>query len=128
VTLHITSIYAAILALFYVVLTFGVIRMRRRLRISILHDGNTELAFAIRRHSNFLEYVPLALILMALLELRGLSPLWLHVMGISLVVARLAHALGLKEGGGGSLLRVGGMAATLTPIIAASVYLLARAF
>jgi uncharacterized protein len=38
---------------------------------------------------NAAEYVPLALVLMLILELNGASAAWLHVLGIALVVGRL---------------------------------------
>ena len=40
--------------------------------------------------------VPLALILLALLELNGARPLGLHVIGTTLVLARLVHAFGIR--------------------------------
>jgi hypothetical protein len=45
--------------------------MRLRTGISILHGDNMELATAIRRHANFTESVPFALILLGFLELNG---------------------------------------------------------
>ena len=59
--------------------------------------GNDELLLAIRRHGNFVEFVPLAVILMGLLEMNGLSALTIHIFGAVLVIARILHATGLKS-------------------------------
>ena len=69
--------------------------MRAKTGISILHGDNMELAEKVRRHQNFVEYVPIALILIGFLELNGSNAIFLHVLGASLVVVRVAHAKGL---------------------------------
>ena len=50
----------------------------------------------MRGHANFAEYVPLILLLMALLELGHTSRYVLHAAGITLVVARLLHGYALS--------------------------------
>src|SRR5205814_7415534 len=70
--------------------------MRLRTNISILHGDNMQLATMVRRHGNFIESVPFALILLGFLELNGASPTLLHGLGIALVVCRIAHPIGLK--------------------------------
>ena len=93
-----TAIYAAILAVFYVVLTIRVIRQRYRAKASLGDAGDAMLQRAIRVHGNFAEFVPFALLLIALAELNG-SPSWsIHVLGSVLVLARLSHAYGLTSG------------------------------
>ena len=69
----ITALYAGVLALIVGVLGFQVGSTRSRVGISILHGDDMDLAEKIRRHANFTENVPLALILMAVLELNGCS-------------------------------------------------------
>ena len=56
-----------------------------------------ELAQRVRVHQNFLEYVPLILIMFGALEASGVSRMFLYVMGDLLIVARIAHAIGLKH-------------------------------
>ncbi len=51
---------------------------------------------AIRAHGNFAEYVPLTLLLMALCELAGVDPFWLHLGGVLLLVGRILHAIGIQ--------------------------------
>lgn len=94
-SLQITALYAAIFVLMAVVLSMMVSSARRRSDISILHRDDAVLAVRIRRHGNFIENVPLLIILMGLLEAQGASPTWLHAMGVAVVGLRVAHVFGL---------------------------------
>ena len=50
----------------------------------------------IRGHANFAEYVPLALIMLGVLELSGASPYLLHGLGVALLAGRLLHGYALS--------------------------------
>ena len=91
----VTALYAALLALVAIVLQQLVGQVRLRTGVALYDGGNPELAVAIRRHANFTEHVPLALLLLAILELNGSSPLWLHGLGGALLVSRLIHPFGV---------------------------------
>jgi len=52
----IISIYAALLALFYVALSVRTLSMRRQLKIGIGDGGNNTMTRAMRVHANFAEY------------------------------------------------------------------------
>ncbi len=69
--LRIVPFYAALLALLFMVLSVRVMRERGRARVAIGTGGNIALERRIRVHGNFAEYVPLALLLLAFMELRG---------------------------------------------------------
>ena len=94
-----TALYAGILAIFALFLSFRAGSMRGKLGVSILFGEpvNMELAERVRVHQNFLEYVPMILILMGAIELNDGSQTLLHSLGIALIVARIAHAVGLKH-------------------------------
>ena len=79
------------LAFLYLFLTFSVIRQRRQKDISVGDGGDARFLRKVRAHGNFAEYVPLALILMALAELAGAAALTLHAVGGLLLAGRLAH-------------------------------------
>lgn len=112
----IVALYAGLLGLLYLPLAANVIRIRRADSISLGDGGNTLLERRIRAHGNFAEYVPIALILIALAEAGG-SPSWLiHGLGIALVIGRAMHAVALTSLTPRSLARVGGMIATLNVI------------
>jgi uncharacterized protein len=92
----ITAFYAGCLALIAIALTFPIGAMRLRTGVSILHGDDMELAVRIRRHANFTESVPLALILLFAIELNGASAGLLHGLGAGLLVSRILHPIGLR--------------------------------
>jgi hypothetical protein len=94
--LPITLATTGALGLLYLTLTVRVIRGRWKHRVSLGDGGNAAMQRLIRAHANFGEYVPLLLILMALLEASGASRNVLAGAGIALVVGRIAHAIGIE--------------------------------
>lgn len=93
----VTPLYAGILALLFLALSFRVVFRRRDQKINLGDGGDAEMQRRIRGHGNFAEYVPLVLLLMLLLELGGTTPIWaLHAMGLTLVIARLLHGYALS--------------------------------
>jgi uncharacterized membrane protein YecN with MAPEG domain len=97
ILLTVTLITASVLGLIYMVLMLRVVRLRLGKRVSMGDGGNAELQARIRAHGNFAEYVPLLLVLMALLELGGVDRAWLAVSGVVLVLVRVAHAVGMHR-------------------------------
>ena len=95
----ITAFYAAILAIFALFLSAHAGTFRGKVGASVLYGEpvNMELAERVRRHQNFLEYVPIVIILMALLEVNGASATYLHSVGILTIIARVAHYKGLHH-------------------------------
>lgn len=91
-----TALYALVLALIGSYLAFRAGSLRGKTGISIFYGDNQQLALEMRRHANFTEHVPLALILMAILELNGATGWLLHVSGVLLVVSRVVHPIGLE--------------------------------
>ena len=71
--LPITLMYAGIFAIFGLVLSFRAGGYRGTAGVSLLFGEpvNWELAERVRAHQNFLEYVPILLILMGLIEANG---------------------------------------------------------
>ncbi len=120
----VTSLYAALLAFVCIALSTPVGLMRGKKQIALGDNGDAELIVRIRRHANFIEYVPIALILMALVELNGGSKTWVHALGAVLIVARLVHPFGLDAKNLNKWQRIAGTAATLLVIAAAAVTLL----
>jgi uncharacterized membrane protein YecN with MAPEG domain len=95
--LLITSIIASVLTIIFIKLSFAVIGMRRKNKIGLGNGGNDDLERAIRAQGNFAEYVPFGLILIACLELNR-APWWLvTIPGVTLVIGRLIHAVGINE-------------------------------
>jgi uncharacterized membrane protein YecN with MAPEG domain len=86
----VTSFYAGLLALWFLVLGVRVIRGRRA-GPSLGDGGDPRMLRLIRGHANFAEYVPLIVVMMGLLELGHTSIYVLHALGIALLAGRLLH-------------------------------------
>ena len=112
---HIVPWYAAILALVYIGLSARVILGRGQHRINLGSGGVDDMERRIRTHGNFAEYVPLALILFLIDDLRGLTPIAVHVLCLMLITGRISHAWGVSRQEHFKF-RVGGMALTLISI------------
>ncbi len=119
-----TALYASMLAVMIAVTANIVSAKRGKAGISILHGDNPDIALWMRRHGNMVENVPLALILMLLCEARGLGTVWLHAIGVTLVVARFLHLVGLDAQNVKSPLRIAGGVGTQLSMLAAVGYLL----
>jgi hypothetical protein len=91
----ITAIVSSLLALMLVGISVRVSVLRGRKKVEFSDGGDVELGRAIRVQGNFIEYVPLTLALMGLMEWMGLAHWFVYTFGAVLVVARLAHAWGL---------------------------------
>lgn len=122
----IAGFYAGLATLLVVALAIRVMWLRNTRRVGIGTGDVPELARAIRAHANAVENLPLALLLLALLALEQTPALWLHVFGITLLVARLLHAFGLSRYAGVSFGRVTGMGLTVLVLLAMAVLLVSR--
>lgn len=120
----ITAVYASLLALFFVYLSARTIRLRRRLGIGLGFSENPDMLRAIRVHGNFTEYVPLALLLIFLVESAKADPWLVHILGATLLAGRLSHAFGVSRNPENFTFRVLGMGMTLAVITLSALYLL----
>jgi uncharacterized membrane protein YecN with MAPEG domain len=98
----IVAFYAGLSGLIAIALAINVARNRIARRVNLGTGDDPLMERAIRAHGNFIENVPLVLLLLLLLALGGVSAWWLHGLGIALLIARLAHAYGLLAAHGGS--------------------------
>lgn len=108
----ITLLFASLHALLMLGLVLPIARHRHARRIGLGDGGDTLLARRIRVHGNFIEHVPFALLVLALLELCGLAPMWLWGFGSALLLGRILHAFGLSRSGGYSFGRFTGTTLT----------------
>jgi hypothetical protein len=95
ISIPITAVFVALLALMLVGISIRVTVLRARKKISLFDGGDPELGRALRAQGNFIEYVPIALALMGLIEGLGAKPWLVYTFGAVLLAARLAHAWGL---------------------------------
>lgn len=112
-----TPLYAGLLALLYLLLSYRVIRQRVAARVAYGDGGDRELSLRIRVHGNFNEYVPLGLILLAGAELQGAPLALVHGLGAMLLAGRLAHAWGMSQTPGRPLGRGGGTVLTYVMLL-----------
>ena len=90
--LQITALYASLLAFIYIKLSTNVIELRRLHKISLGHKNHKDLEQSIRAQANFIEYVPLSLILLSCLEINKIHPIIVFLLGGLLFVGRFLHA------------------------------------
>jgi hypothetical protein len=94
--LPVTALYAGLLGLYFIWLATRVIKARRVHRVALGTDHRL-VQRAARAHGNFAEYVPFALLMLALCEINGLPDWALHVLGVVLVGSRVLHATGIAK-------------------------------
>jgi len=85
---------AGLLGLLAVVLTVNVSRVRGQKKINLGDGGDPEMLAAIRAHANFIEFVPLCLLLIYMAS--DFYGFWTTaVLSIVLLVSRVLHAGGM---------------------------------
>ncbi len=109
----ITGLYIAAITTLFLVLSVRVIMYRRRKKIALGDDGDKGMLKRTRAQANLVEYGPLALLMMAALEMNGAPGALMHVVGITLLVGRCIHAYGISASPPVMRLRVLGMVMTL---------------
>ncbi len=112
---------AALLGLLLVALSVNVSLTRRRKKISLGDGGDPEMLAAMRAQANFIEFVPLSLILIDMLDdFYGYRTV--AALSVVLLASRLLQAAGML--GYFKSCRAIGSSLTLLVLIAASVLLL----
>jgi uncharacterized membrane protein YecN with MAPEG domain len=104
----VTLLYAGILGLLAVLLANVVLYVRLRAATQPAWRPDA----TMRVQANFVENVPIALILLFLLEIGGLARPALHTFGCALVVCRLLHAWGMSRNPGANYPRLIGAQGT----------------
>ena len=94
-SVSITALYAGILALILIALAINVTLHRVKLRVPLGDGGNAQMRRMIRLHGNAAEYIPLALVMMAIYELNGGGHTGLHIVGSALVAGRVVQTWGM---------------------------------
>lgn len=91
-----TVLFASLLTLLYLYLTWQVISRRRTYRTPYGYsDQHPDLERAIRAHGNFQEYTPLFLILLCLFEITAEVEWLCYLLGALFLLGRIAHAASL---------------------------------
>jgi len=91
----VTALYAAILAALMIWLSIQVIKQRRKAQVKYADGGVDALTIARSAQGNAVDYIPITLILMAMVEYNGASLWMIHACGIVFVLGRILHAKGI---------------------------------
>lgn len=89
--LPITAAAALVNGIWFLLMTINVALMRRRKRISLGDGDDRVVTRAIRGHGNASEQIPIALIVLALCEMRGSPDAMLAAAAITFTLGRLSH-------------------------------------
>lgn len=85
-------VYASLAAFLVVWLSLNVIKIRHAKQISLGDGGDPDLTKAIAAQTNAIEYLPMAILLLLVLEYNGAPLIVVHALGLLLLVGRLVHA------------------------------------
>lgn len=115
----ITVFYGSLSVLLVLYLAFKVIRLRNVHQVAIGDGGHKDLQLAIRAHANLMEYLPLCLLLLFMLETAGIHGGLIHILGSVLLLGRVIHAYSIPARI--IKLRVLGMVMTFSVLLVAAV-------
>ena len=116
----ITPLYAALLGLVMLVLSARVIAGVRAKGVGLGDGGDANNLVLIRSHGNFIEYVPMALILIGFAEAGGAADGWIHGLGGALLLGRILHPIGMSPSPDPNPFRFVGTVATLLVLLVSS--------
>jgi uncharacterized membrane protein YecN with MAPEG domain len=125
--MKVSMLTAGLLAILLIFLSAYVIAGRLKFKIDLGDGDNPAMQQRIRAQANFVEYVPIALILLMLVEYGGIGPSWMPMMmGGALVTGRLLHAQGLIASAGATFGRLAGTNLTALVIVGGANAVLGR--
>jgi uncharacterized membrane protein YecN with MAPEG domain len=103
----VTLLYGALCGFLLIGLAMNVSLVRGRFKAPVgqIPEGVVR---PVRAHGNAAENIPMAILLLAILELSGINSLILHVFGGAFLLARILHAVGLITG-----VRISGLGITI---------------
>ncbi|TCW00038.1 MAPEG family protein [Biostraticola tofi] len=93
----VSALYVVFGAMLLIKLSYDVMKLRTQYQVAYGDGGFYELQTAIRVHGNTVEYIPIGLILLIVMEMDGASTWSLHLCGLLLMVGRLLHYAGLRQ-------------------------------
>lgn len=94
-TLPVTCLVAGIFALMLIPLSVQVSQRRGKLQVVFGDAGDETLRRRIRAHGNFIEYAPLAVIVLGLIEAHGGPQRLVWALAGGFMLGRVLHAAGM---------------------------------
>lgn len=126
--LPVTLATGGLSCLIYLFLCFHVVQLRRRQKRVIGDGGDSDLQIRIRNHGNFAEYIPLFLVMLAIIEAHSGSIGPVKLLGAAVVVSRLFYTIGAMRTPFDNPVRTIGIVSTFTLVGVFGFYALALAF
>lgn len=125
-TLTITALAAAICALMLIFMKFKVVGQRVKTQTMFGAGEDDEMKMVRGTHANLAENAPIALILMALLELAGAHHWTLTGLAALFLISRVLHIYGMYQhhGAGNLRFRQAGVLGTTLSIVAMALWIL----
>jgi len=120
---EIVGLYVALNAILFVWLTLRVVAVRRREKISLGDNEDSNLRKRIRSQANFTETAPIALIGLLALAALGAANWALHFFGAALTIGRGLHGYGMMGKNAVGPGRPLGMLMTLLVVLGQALYL-----
>ena len=121
---HAAALWVGLHLILLLVLSVLVVRQRRSHGVALGDADIPQLTQAVRAFGNATEYVPAGLIALVVLAMVGAGAPLVHAVGLTLLVGRVAHAIGLSRSGGASLPRAAGIILTWLAYILGAVALI----
>lgn len=125
-TLPVTSLLAGIFSLLMVPLSLQVSMRRATLGVSAGDASDETLRRRVRAHGNFIEYAPMAVIAVGLIEFGGASRSLAVSLAVAFFLSRTLHAIGMLYTSTPTL-RAGGMLIQHVAFLVAGVWLVLEA-
>lgn len=119
-TPSVTILYAGLFGLLLLVLSLNIFREYIRVAINAVSRNEELWRRAERAQHSFVEFVPMCLILMFLIEVHGAPTPVLHCLGIMLLTARILHAYGVGKDSAANVMRIIGTQTTYLTLMISS--------
>ncbi len=120
--LPITMTAAGLAALINFWIGFRVGQVRGSEKVSVGDGGNDKVIRRMRAHANFIEYTPIVLILIGVIEMAKGTSTWLWAVMALYMLGRVAHAIGMD---GPMRARMVGTIITMVSMIGLGLYAIA---
>ena len=95
--LIVTALYTAILALIMIFLAYMTSARRKEAKINLGTGNDDVMERRSRAFGNFIEFTPMFILLMAMIEMQGYGTEYVHALGIVTVIGRILHAMGMTK-------------------------------
>ncbi len=122
--LQTTLCFAAAAAVINIWLMMRIGQLRRSLQVSVGDGGQDAIIRRMRAQANFIENVPITLILVGLVEMAGKGGNWLAPLGAVFLLGRVAHGFGMDGAGFEPDRRIGAVMSISTQLVLAAVAIL----